>query len=150
MGAKNSSASMQSLMELVMRGLPIEYVLVYMDDILIATPTEEEHLEMLEKVFAALARAGLKVHPEKCVFANTSVTTLGYKLDENGIAPDERNLEKIRDWPPPKDVTGVRAYTGLLNYFRTHIPQFAQIAEPLTDLLRKDVPFVWSEKVNIV
>ena len=116
MGAKNSSASMQCLMELVMRGLPIEYLLVYMDDLLIATPTEEKHLEMLERVFDALARAGLKVHPGKCTFANTSATTLGYLMDSSGLKPDPRNLGKIRDWPPPKDVTGVRAYLGLLNY----------------------------------
>ena len=145
MGAKNSSASMQCLMELVMRGLPIEYLLIYMDDILIATPDEEKHLEMLGKVFDALSRASLKVHPGKCMFANTSATTLGYLMDSTGLRPGPKNLEKIREWPPPKDVTGVRAYLGLLNYYRSHIQGFAHLAEPLTDLLRKDITFEWTD-----
>ena len=145
-GAKNSSASMQCLMELVMRGLPVEYLLVYMDDILLATPTEEMHLEILERVFEALARAGLKVHPHKCTFAQTSATTLGMEISAEGLRPDSRNLEKIREWPPPKDVTGVRAYLGLLNYYRSHILNFAFIAEPLTDLLKKDSSFEWTDK----
>ena len=58
---------MQCLMELVMRGLPVEYLMTYLDDILIASPDEETHLVMLEKVFDAFARAGLKINPEKCV-----------------------------------------------------------------------------------
>ena len=70
MGARNSAASMQALVELVFRGLPVEYILVYLDNILIATPDEETHLIMLEKVFEALYRSGLKVNPSKCTFAN--------------------------------------------------------------------------------
>ena len=78
-----------------MRGLPFEYFLTYLDDILIATPDEETHLVMLEKVFDALARAGLKVNPEKCVFANSSCSALGFFLDGEGVRPDKRNLEKV-------------------------------------------------------
>ena len=148
MGARNSSASMQALMELVMRGLPVEYLLVYLDDILIATPDEETHLEMLEKVFDALSRAKLKLNPAKCVFANSSVDGLGFTLDANGIKPDSRNLSKIREWPKPKDVTGVRAYLGLCNYYRAHIPFFAKLAEPLTNLLKKGVEFVWTAECD--
>ena len=145
MGAKNSSVSMQAVMELVMRGLPVEYLLVYLDDILIATDTEETHLVMLEKVFDALQRAGLKLNPAKCTFANPEVTALGFRLSSEGVSPDENNLQKLRDWPQPKDVTGVRAFLGLCNYYRSNIEGFARIAGPITDLLKKDVAVVWSD-----
>ena len=135
MGAKNSSASMQFLMKLVMRGLPIEYLMVYLDDIVIATPDEETHLVMLEKVFDALVRAGLKINPEKCVFGNSSCSSLGFFLDGDGIRADDRNLGKIREWPVPNNITTVRAFLGLCNYYRCHLPGFAKIAEPLTSLL---------------
>ena len=149
MGAKNSSCSMQCLMELVMRGLPVEYLLTYLDDILIATPDEETHLVMLEKVFDALARAGLKVNPAKCVFANSSCSALGFFLDETGVRPDARNLGKIREWPQPKDITGVRGFLGLCNYYRCHIRNFAKIAEPLTNLMKKDADFEWTDECEI-
>jgi hypothetical protein len=94
MGAKNYGATMATLIELVFRGLPAEFILSYLDDILVATPDFDTHLEVLEKVFTALSQAGLKLHPGKCEFARPSVTTLGYLLDESGIRPDPRNIEK--------------------------------------------------------
>ena len=103
--AKNSSASMQSLMELVMRGHPVEFLLVYLDDVLIATLIEEMYLEMFGKVFEALFCAGLKVNLAKCVFSNTLIHALGFTLDTDRI------LSKIHDWPKPKDITGIRSFS---------------------------------------
>ena len=148
MGAKNSGATMAALMELVFRGLPAEFILSYLDDILVATPDFDTHLEVLEKVFSALSRAGLKLHPGKCEFARSSVTTLGYLLDETGIKPDPKNLEKVEKWPTPTDTTGVRGFLGLANYYRNHIHQFAKIAEPLTTLLQKDKLWAWEKTQN--
>jgi hypothetical protein len=145
MGAKNSGATMAALMELVFRGLPTEFILSYLDDILVATPDVETHLEILEKVFEALSRAGLKLHPGKCEFAKASVTTLGYLLDGEGIKPDPGNLEKVETWPTPKDISGVRGFLGLANYYRMHVQRFAKIAEPLTALLQKDQVWIWEE-----
>ena len=145
MGAKNSSASMQQLMEMVMRGLPLESMMVYLDDILLATEDLETHLQLLEKIFEALARANLKINPAKCFFANSSVSALGFQLDENGIRPDEHNLKKVREWPQPQDITGVRSFVGLANYYRCHIAGFAKRAEPLTDMLKKNSDFEWTE-----
>ena len=145
MGAKNSSASMQQLMEMVMRGLPLESMMVYLDDILLATEDLETHLQLLEKIFEALARANLKINPAKCFFANRSVSALGFQLDENGIRPDEHNLKKVREWPQPQDITGVRSFVGLANYYRCHIAGFAKRAEPLTDMLKKNSDFEWTE-----
>ena len=141
MGARNSASTMQMLVELVFRGLPIEYTLAYLDDLIVATPDEESHLVMLERVFAALSRAKLKVHPHKCTFANASLSALGFILDAEGIRPDPKNLAKIAEWPYPTNVSEVRGYLGLCGYYRGHVPKYAAIAEPLTDLLKKDTPF---------
>ena len=145
MGAKNSGATMAALMELVFRGLPSEYILSYLDDIVVATPDIETHFVVLEQVFKALAAAGLKVHPGKCQFFRSKVSVLGFVISADGIAPDPRNLEKVREWPTPESETDVRSFVGLANYYRCHIPRFAKIAEPLTDLLAKDRPFQWEQ-----
>ena len=138
MGAKNSGATMAALMELVFRGVPVEYLLSYLDDILIATPDIPTHLEVLESVLKAIQMAGLKLHPGKCHFAKDSVSALGFRLDGEGIRPDPNNLKKVRAWPTPTNDTEVRGFIGLANYYRMHIKNFAKLAEPLTDLMKKD------------
>ena len=145
MGSKNSGATMASLVELVFRGFPSHFLLAYFDDILIATPTAALHLELLDKVLTAITRAGLKLNPLKCKFAQGSITTLGYVLSADGINPDPNNLRKIREWPAPKNQKQVRQFIGLCSYYRAHLPDFAKIATPLTDLLCKDAKFVWSK-----
>ena len=82
--------------------------MVYFDDVLLATPTVVTHLILLERVFAALKQAGLKVHPGKCVLAQSKIRTLGFLLDAEGIHPDPVNLAKIEEWPVPVDVKQIR------------------------------------------
>ena len=118
--------------------------MAYLDDIILATPSVETHLALLEKVLAALRRAGLKLHPRKCRFAQSSISALGFVLSEEGIKPDPANLSKIRDWPAPTNMREVRQFTGLCSYYRTHVQNFASIAEPLTDLLKKWKEWKWS------
>ena len=98
MGAKNSPSCLSALMQLVLRGLPIQHVISYLDDILVADTNMEDHLTHLDQVFAALAKAGLKLNPAKCAFARESVTCLGHKLSREGISPDPHNTDKIRTW----------------------------------------------------
>ena len=145
MGCKNGGSSMQALSELIFRGFPPEFLLAYLDDIILATPTVESHLTLLEKVLTALRRAGLKLHPKKCLFAQKSISALGFILSEDGITPDPANLSKIKNWPVPKNMSEVRQYHGLCSYYRSHLPGFATIAEPLTELLRKGKEWHWTD-----
>ena len=145
MGSKNSGATMMSLMERLFRGFPPEFFLSYLDDILICTPCVKTHLDMLEKTFSALQRAGLKINPKKCFLAQSSVRTLGFVLSAEGISPDPKNLEKIAKWPVPRDVKQIRQFVGLTSYYRSHIKNYAKISTPLTDLLIKDKEFAWGE-----
>ena len=98
MGAKNSPSYLSSLMQLVLRGLPIQHVISYLDDILVADTNMEDHLKHLDLVLDALVKAGLKLNPAKCLFARESVVCLGHKLSREGVSPDPTNLEKIESW----------------------------------------------------
>ena len=149
MGALNSSSTMQALMSLILRGLPPEHVLCFLDDILVASSTMEEHLQHLDLVLSAIAKAGLKLNPKKCLFAQAEVTCLGHRLSRDGIGPDPANLEKIRKWKPPTNRTEVRQFLGLTGYYRHMIKDYAKIAAPLTDLTKRDVEWSWKDKEQL-
>ena len=145
MGAKNSPGVLSALMQLVLRGLPPEHVLSYLDDILIATNTMEDHLLYLDKVLAALEKAGLKLNPAKCSFAQDSVTCLGHLLSKDGVAPDPANINKIRAWEPPANARKLKTFLGLTGYYRHFVRDYSKIAQPLTELTRDDAEWQWTE-----
>ena len=146
MGAKNSTSTLQALMALLLRGLPAEHVVSFLDDILVASSTVEEHLDHLDKVLTALGRANLKLHPRKCAVARDSATCLGHLLDRNGIRPDPHNLAKVTSWPTPTTVKGVRGFLGLTGYYRQFLKDYSKVAEPLTNLTSKDKEWCWGKE----
>jgi len=87
---------------------------------------------------------GLKLQPKKCSFACKEVKYLGHIVNADGIKTDPDKTELIRDFPTPTKVTQVRSFLGLVGYYRKFVKDFCKIAEPLTNLTRKDVSFVWS------
>jgi len=107
MRAKNSTSSLQALMALQLRGLPVEHVISFLDGILVASNTMEDLLQHLDKVLAVLGRANLKLHPGKCAMPRDSVLCLGHLLDRFGIRPDPSNL-KVVNWPMPRNVKEIR------------------------------------------
>ena len=149
MGAKNSTPTLQALMGLLMKGLPVEHVICFLDDILVASETMEDHIKHLDQVLTALGRANLKVHPGKCAVARSSAVCLGHLLDKDGIRPDPHNLKKVRNWPVPKVVKDVRGFLGLTGYYRTFVQDYSKVAEPLTNLTAKGKKWEWGEKEKI-
>ena len=145
MGALNSSATMQALMALILRGLPAEHIICFLDDILVASSTMEEHLLHLDLVLGAIGRAGLKLNAHKCLFAQDSVSCLGHRLSRDGISPESSNLDKIKKWKPPQNRTEIRQFLGLTGYYRQMIKGYAQIASPLTHLTKMDTEWKWAE-----
>ena len=146
MGAKNSPSALSALMQLVLRGLPLTHVISYLDDILIATSTMEEHIKTLDKVLAALERAGLKLNPAKCSIAQDSVVCLGHKLSAAGMAPDPANVAKIKAWQAPPNVKKLKTFLGLTGYYRHFVRGYSDIAQPLTDLTHDKAPWVWHKE----
>ena len=136
MGLLGCPASFQRLMEMVLRN--IKQCIVYIDDLLIHSHTHEEHLQTLEEVLTRLENNNLKINLDKCIFGNNSVSYLGFVLTPEGVKPGTNKLLAIKNSNPPTDVKMIRSFLGLCNFFRSHIKDFAHIAEPLYKCTRKD------------
>lgn len=145
-GLKIGPQLFQRFVNEVMSGLIKEgNVVVYMDDILVATETLESHIETLKKVFAALVSNKLELKLEKCAFLYTEVEYLGYKISQEGIQPTDRGVLAVQNFPEPKTVKEVHSFVGLASYFRRFIKNFSIIARPLYNLLKKDATFKFGE-----
>ena len=142
-GLSNAPAVFQRLMNLVMRGLTWEACLVFLDDIVVMSTTFEQHLERLRAVFGRLRSANLKLKPSKCKFFQLKVKFLGSIVPANGIEPDPDKVKAIDEWPVPKNLTELRAFVGLASYYRRHVEGFSDLAKSLSELTRKNQPFLW-------
>lgn len=145
-GLKNAPGTFQRLMESVLRSLNWKQCLVYLDDVIVFSRTFSEHLEHLREAFDCIVGAGLKLKPSKCHFAQAEVKYLGHIVNKDGVAPCPDKCEAVKSFPTPTDVKSLRSFLGLANYYRKFVKGFSQIAAPLNHLLRKNVPFVWSDE----
>ncbi|KAG1122709.1 hypothetical protein G6F38_014011 [Rhizopus arrhizus] len=113
-----------------------KFVLVYLDDILIFSKTQEDHYKHLRLVMQRLRENKLYANPKKCVFNRTEVEFLGYRVSANGTLPSESKVKAVQEWPQPKNVQEVRQFVGLCSHYRRFIPGFSSVAAPLTDLTK--------------
>ena len=114
-------------------------MLCYVDDVLIATKTIDQHIERLDEVFGRLKIAGLKCKASKCDFLKTSIKYLGRIVDEKGLRPDPEMKKAIETWQIPISKKQVQSFLGFANYYREFVPHFADIASPLNELVKKKV-----------
>ncbi|XP_011859168.1 PREDICTED: uncharacterized protein LOC105556685 [Vollenhovia emeryi] len=120
-------------------------VLVYMDDVLIASRSTEENLEDVETVLWTLKKYGFELNYEKCQFLRKQIEFLGYVISADGITLSPRHTEAVKNFRQPRTVLEVQRFLGLTNYFRRFIKGYAQIAKPIQELVKKDVPFVFDD-----
>lgn len=118
----------------------------FMDDILIFSKSFEEHLRHLRAVFTAIASEGFRLKFLKCEFAKNKVKYLGHILEKNNISPLVDNVIAIRDFPIPQTKKHIRQFLGKVNFYHQYIPAYSQLLEPLHKILRKDMPFLWTEQ----
>jgi hypothetical protein len=143
-GMTNSPATFQSLMNSVFADLiATGVVAVYMDDILIYTPTLAEHRKIVRKVLQRLQDHDLYLKPEKCEFEKQEIEYLGMIIRQGEVCMDPGKVSAVRDWPTPTTLRDVRAFIGFSNFYRRFIKDFSSIARPLHDLTKKDVPWQW-------
>ncbi|KAD7117887.1 hypothetical protein E3N88_05155 [Mikania micrantha] len=142
-GLTNAPSTFQRLMNDIFRPFLRKFVLVFFDDILIYSPTWDEHLSHLRLVFQSLLNNKLVAKLSKSLFGQTTVGYLGHVISAHGVAVDPDKIACIRDWPTPKTVKDVRSFLGLSGYYRRFIHHYASVAGPLSDLLRKD-KFLWT------
>lgn len=132
-------------MEVVLAGLNWYTCLVYIDDVLLFSTNFEQHLERLSDVFKKLREAGMKLKAKKCNFVKKQVAFLGHVISNQGISPDPNKVAALTKMPVPGSKDQLKSFLGLASYYRKFASNFAEIAEPLHALLKKDKEFWWTE-----
>ena len=143
-GLSQAPAYFQRLVHEVLKG--ITFAFGYLDDILIFSPDNKTHLEHLEVVFQRLREADLKLKASKCNFFKKHIQYLGHLVSGEGIEPLPEKLEAVRKMPPPTTPKEIRQFLGLVGHYRKFVPKFADIARPLTNLTKLDVPYDWTNR----
>ena len=147
-GLHSSPAAFQRLMNTILRGLLWEIAIPFLDDIVIFSPDPVSHLKHIRLVFERLQYAGLKLKPQKCSFGMKSIKYLGHRIGEYGISPFLEKVEAVKNYRPPTNVTQVRMFLGLANYYRKFIKDFSKLARPIINLTKKGQVFQWTEETQ--
>lgn len=147
-GLTNAPASFQHLMNHNFHDMLDKFVIIYLDDILIYSNNEEEHIEHVKQVLQRLREVGLYAKAEKCEFHTTSVEFLGFVVTPDGIKMDDKKIQSILSWPTPKNVHEVRVFLGFCNFYRKFIKAYSRIVSPLTSLTKKDIVFKWDDRTQ--
>ena len=145
-GVTNAPAFFMDLMHRIFRPFLDKFVVIFVDDILIYSKTEQEHDEHLRIVLETLLREDLYARLSKCSFRLRSIPFLGHIITGEGISVDPKKIEAVRDWPAPRTAKQVRRFIGMAGYYRRFVKDFSKLAAPMTKLTRKGEKFVWSEK----
>ncbi|XP_029155330.1 uncharacterized protein K02A2.6-like [Nylanderia fulva] len=134
----------QREIENILQGIP--GVAIFFDHIVITGETNMIHLAKLEEVLERLNRYNVRLNVDKSTFFSDKVNYCGYVIDKNGVHKEEQKMEAIRQMPRPTNISEVRAFTGMINYYGRFIQNLSAILFPLNKLLRKDIPFIWSKE----
>lgn len=151
-GLCNVPATFQRLMQRCLGNMVNEFLLIYLDDVVVFSPDFSSHVRHLEEVFQRLHQHGLKLQPKKCRLFQREVTYLGHVISEKGVATDPAKTAAVKDWPVPQTVKQVKSFLGFAGYYRRFIPAFSKIASPLHALTRgtanekKSAPVSWSSE----
>lgn len=136
-GLTNAPSAFMQMMHNVLRPYLDKFVVVFLDDILVYSRTEGEHLVHLRMVLNALREQQLHIKVSKCAFCMHEVDFLGHVISADGIKVDPKKTEAVQKWPVPKDVQQVRMFLGLAGYYRKFVHGFARMAAPLTELTKQ-------------
>ena len=133
-GLKNAGQDFQRLMDEILGDIPRTFV--YLDDVLVASETPDQHLEDLKAVFDALDTNGLVVNRKKCVLGQTSLEFLGFHVDATGTSPLPSRVASIVEIERPTTLKELQRFLGVFNYYRRFVPKAAHILHPLFDLMQ--------------
>jgi len=143
----NLPATFQAMMNKILRDLINEKkVIVFVDDILVGTETEEGHNEIVEEILRRLEENDLYIKLEKCVWKARKIRFLEVIMGPNRIEMVKVKVNGILSWPEPNNVKDIRKFLGLANYYRRFIKNFAQVARPMNVLTRKNAKWQWGQE----
>ena len=145
MGLCNSPATFQTLMNRLFGHFYDDFVIVYLDDILIYSESKADHVEHLDRILKICLDNELFIKPTKCAFNSPSVTFCGQSFSSQGISPDQSKAAALRKLPL-SNVKELQSFLGLTNWFKDFIPNYANLALPLTSLLPKNAKWQWGSE----
>ena len=131
-------------MESLLQDLP--HVVVYLDDIVVAGSSEDDHLTNLDEVMTRLESAGLTLRQSKCVFGASNIEYLGHVINANGLHPSLEKVRAIQNAPEPRSTTELKSFLHLLNYYNKFLSNLSIVLFPLYRLLQKNTPFHWESE----
>lgn len=143
LGLANAPFIFQRTMEQLLGD--IDGVCIYLDDILITAPNRALHLERLELVMKRLQDAGLRVKRDKCELFKSSVEYLGYVIDKDGLHKSSGKIDAIVNCTPPKNVSELKSFLGMVNYYRCFVPNTSSVLSALNNLLKKGIKWDWGQ-----
>lgn len=141
-GLSSAAAVFQKTIETILSGL--DGVLIFQDDILISESTDTLHKSRLHEVFTRLQSAGLVLQKEKCFLFQDSVSYLGFTIDKHGLHKSPDKVKSIREAKIPSNVSELKSFLGMVNYYRNFVKNASSILNPLHSLLQKNVPWHWN------
>ena len=148
-GLCNAPATFQRLMQNCLGELNLTYALVYLDDVIVYSKTEEDHLRRLQAVFEQFHEHGLKLKPSKCSFLRKQIIFLGHEISADSMMPGNLNLKGIAEMALPANYTEVWHFLGMTGFFRRFIKNYACIAKPLNNILEGEASKLKSEAVTL-
>ena len=146
-GVSTAPAIFQRIVDSLLQGIP--NVVAYLDDILITGRNDEEHLKNLEAVMTKLDNAGLRLKLTKCSFMAVSVEYLGHRIDAQGLHPTLAKVQAVKDAPAFTDVTKLKSFLGIINYYRKFLPDLSSVLAPLNELLQKGHKWNWTSNQQV-
>lgn len=147
-GLCNAPATFQHLINDIFRDLLDQFVVIYLDDILIFSNSMEEHQRHVILILERLRKNRLYIKIEKCEFHQIEIQFLGYVISPNGLQMDSSKIKAIVDWPTPRSIKDVQRFIGFANFYRRFIKNFSEIITPITQLTKKKNAFVWSPQAQ--
>lgn len=146
-GLTGAPATFQGAMNATLASV-LSLHLSFFDDILIYSPDLTSHLDHLRQVLTLLSEQQWKVKMSKCSFAQTQLSYFGHIISDKGVTTDQSKVEEVVNWKVPTTLKKLRGFLGLAGYYQKFVRNFGIISRPLTLLLKKDVPFVWSSEAD--
>ena len=137
-GLKNAPATFQRMMNYVLKDYINKICVVYLDDILIFSTSIEEHVDSINRVFSKLRDHNLKIQIDKCNFFAKQTDYLGHTLTSEGIKPNDKKIETIKQLKIPQTRKAIKSFLGITGYYRKFIKDYAKVAQPMTFYLKKD------------
>ena len=144
MGLCNAPGTFMQLMNTLFRDLLDISVLCFLDDILVYSKTEEEHIQHLREVLTRLRKSELYGKLSKCSFLQSEVSFLGHRIGAAGLRVSPDKVGAIQRWPIPRSVRDVRSFLGLANFYRRFVRDYSKLAMPLTELTKDAIPWQWN------